>query len=148
MLCFLRRRVVKKSLTVAFVTSSRLLEVPRTTTADSSEEQSSFLYLFSISFSLAGSFSSLILPLPLSSRGSRERRSIINDTRHRGLRNIKYIAAHLRRATSVGRREGERSDCQVLGTLRERRRSSGRERTEEERVRGKTRVFPTSSTNL
>lgn len=61
-----------------------------------------FLSLFRFAFVLSRDHSLLILPLPLSSRGSRERRSIINDMRHTGSRNIKYSRAFM--TAPVGKR--------------------------------------------
>lgn len=83
----------RASFTIVFVIS-RFFGSRRTT--DSSEERILFsLFFFSFRFRSSQDHSLLVLPLPLSSRGSRERRSIINDMRHPGSRNIKYSRAFM-----------------------------------------------------
>lgn len=83
----------RASFTIVFVISpgSSVCAEPRI----HSKRESSSLSFFSFRLRSSQDHSLLVLPLPLSSRGSRERRSIINDMRHTGSRNIKYSRAFM-----------------------------------------------------
>lgn len=97
--CFLSWRFYKKkrtSLTVvslSYLLGSSVRAEPRI--RPKSHPFLFFSRLFRFAFVLSQDHSLLILPLPLSSLGPRERWSIINDIRHTGSRNIKYSRAFM-----------------------------------------------------